>query len=481
MAHLLDPEPLMPRATHRRTVARLAALAQADGWTPWRLVQTTAAECGVSLLHGSRLVRGWTLQDATVRLADIGLRATVQQLSAWEQGTTRPSDPALDALCRLHLTRPDRLGYGTDYTSADHDRVPGPGSHASAPEYLPPVSAPLQPDRAAILRGLLGQMGLSLSAPVLAALAGAREDMTSTLASTLADTTVDQWERTAAEYDLAYQHSPPARILADSVLDFIEVRKMLGHRQPTDHRARLCHVAARLAATAGIALVAMGEHREARSWYQCAQLAAEETGDRALRAWLLAREAVIPMYYGTPAAAAQLAERARVVAGSTVCSTAAWAPALEARALARIGRADDARAAMTLAQRAFARLGAEHTGDLAYGYTERQLQWHIGSMHTTLGDTRRARSALDQALGMCAPGEYLDRALIALDQAAGLLKVGEIGAAAQTGMVAVATLPAEHRTGIVLTRAREVAAAVPQRAVRMPMVVELREMLALPS
>ncbi|MFB8237589.1 hypothetical protein ACFC58_13665 [Kitasatospora purpeofusca] len=303
--------------------------------------------------------------------------------------------------------------------------------------------------------------------------------MTSTLASTLADTTVDRWERTAAEYDLAYQHTPPSRILGDVVLDFIEVRQMLGRRQPADHRVRLCHVAARLAATAGIALVATGEHREARSWYQCAQLAAEETGDRGLRAWLLAREAVIPMYFGAPAAAAQLAQRARVVAGSTVCATAAWAPALEARALARLGRADEARRVMAMAERAFVRLGPEHTADLAYGHTERQLRWHIGSMHTALGDTRTAQVALDRALTLYAPGEYLDRALIALDQAAGLLHVGEIGSAAQIGMVTVATLPAEHRTGIVLTRAREVVAAVPQRAVRMPMVAELREPVAL--
>ncbi|MFE6049386.1 hypothetical protein ACFQ6N_01355 [Kitasatospora sp. NPDC056446] len=177
-------------------------------------------------------------------------------------------------------------------------------------------------------------------------------------------------------------------------------------------------------------------------------------------------------------ASAELAERIRVLPGRASCATAAWAPALKARSLARLGRADDARQAMMLAERAFARLDAEHKADLAYGYTERQLRWHVGSMYTTLGDTRRAQLALDEALDLYSPAEHLDRALIALDQAEGLLRVGEIGSAAQVGLHAVGSLPAEHRTGIVLARAASVVNAVPARAARTPMVADLRELIS---
>ncbi|MFD4657811.1 helix-turn-helix domain-containing protein [Kitasatospora sp. NPDC058444] len=472
----------MPRAADRRiTAARLAAAAEASGWTPWQLSSAIARECAVSLLQAARLSRGWSLRQAVDELAQLGQRVTVQQLSAWERGTTRPSIERLDALCRLHQTRPDRLGYGTDYTPVDSQVAPESTPNVSAEAPMDEVQAEMPSARHAILRGLLSQVGLSLSTPVLSALMSARQDGAAVFTASVSDTTVDQWESTAADYGHAYQHTPPARLLGDAVLDFLDVRQLLSRRQSADHRARLCHVAARLAATAGIALVAMGEHREARAWYRVAQLAAEETHDRALRAWLVAREAVIPFYYGAPAGAAELAERARVIAGTTVCATAAWAPALKARALARLGRPEEARAAMVLAERAFVRLGAEHTADLAYGYTERQLRWHMGSMYTTLGDIRRAQQSLDQALNLYAPTQYLDRALIALDQADGLMRIGEIGAGAQTSMVAVATLPNEHRTGIVLARAREVAAAVPPRSARLPLVVDLREMLALPS
>lgn len=327
----------------------------------------------------------------------------------------------------------------------------------------------------AILRALLAGAGVGLSAPVIDALGDVRRSMSDTLGDTLSETTMEQWERSATEYGHAYQMSPPNQLLAESVLDFVEVQLLLARRQPAEYRTRLCRVAAQLAGTAGIALVALGEHREARAWFRCAQLAAEETGDRALRAWLLTREAVIPFYFSSPQAAADLAERARLVAGNTVCSTAAWAPALEARALARLGRAGDARQAMRIAEAAFARLGADQTGDTAYGYTARQLRWHVGSMYTVLGDTRRAQAALDEALTMYAPVEYLDRALIALDQAAGLVHVGEVATAAQVGVQALATLPAEHLTGIVVSRAREVAASVPVSASRMPWVRDLRE------
>ncbi|MFF2041047.1 hypothetical protein ACFVVX_11505 [Kitasatospora sp. NPDC058170] len=470
----------MPRANHRPVAERLRAQATAERWTPWQLAQAIATTCSVSLLQANRLARGWTLEIAVAAFSGVGHRATLQQLSSWERGTARPGEVNLDGLCRLYTTRPDRLGFGRDYTKGPDAAVVLPTS-ARSPVEPPAEPAPDLAGQRAVLRALLSGVGVGLSAPVLDALGDVRRSMTDTLGDTLSETTMEHWERSAAEYGHAYQMSPPNQLLAESVLDFVEVQLHLARRQPSDYRLRLCHVAAQLAGTAGIALVALGEHREARGWFRCAQLAAEETGDRALRAWLLTREAVIPFYFGSPQAAADLAERARLVAGNTLCATAAWAPALEARSLARLGRADDARKAMRIAETVFARLGTDQTGDTAYGYTARQLRWHTGSMHTVLGDTRRARAALDEALTMYAPVEYLDRALIALDQATGLLHVGEVSAAAQVGVQALTELPDEHRTGILLSRAREVAAGVPAAAARLPWVRDLREAVMTPT
>ncbi|MFF3749837.1 helix-turn-helix domain-containing protein [Streptomyces sp. NPDC002018] len=448
-----------------QSVRTLIARSEADRWTPWQLSAAISERCGCSLLKAHRLGRDWTLHTACERLAQSGGRVTVQQLSAWETGRGRPGESNLDLLCRMYETRPDRLGYGHDYTPSGESETDSSGSDRFATKPRENQPAPI------------GLTSMPPTSTALSALASVRRSMTTILATPIAETTIEQWDRQAAEYGHAYQITPPATLLASSIGDLLELRALLEQRQPTDVRTRLCRIAAQLAGTAGIALVALGEHREARQWYHLGQLLAEETGDRALRAWLLAREAVIPLYFGAPAAALALAERARLVAGSTVCATAAWAPSLETRALARLGRVREARDAMALAQRAFSRLGTSDTSDTAYGYTERQLVWHGGSMWTTLGDSRRAQAALHAARDLYSPDEHLDRALIAMDEATCLVGVGEIAVACRETEMLLLGLPAEHRTGIVVSRARDLLASIPARGSTLAAVGDLRELV----
>ncbi|MFG3344430.1 helix-turn-helix domain-containing protein [Streptomyces sp. NPDC048018] len=446
----------MSRSDGKRSTARaIVARADAESWTPWQTAAAIDSETECGLLQAHRLAHDWTLADARGQLAALGARVTVQQLSSWERGKGRPNDENLDRLCRMYRTRADRLGFGADYTPAPDEPAPT----VPVPRTTTTARRPEAP------AGPMSLAELRVSASAL-------------LGGSVAETTLDQLERSAAEHGHEYQILPPAELLAGSVADFHTVKGLLTGRQPADVRARLCRIAAQLAGTTGIALVALGEHREARSWYHLGQMLAEETGDRALRAWLLAREAVIPFYFGAPAAALQLAERARLVAGSAVCATAAWAPALEARALARMGRAREAQDALALAEAAFARLGAADTSDTAYGYTERQLVWHGGSMWTTLGDTRHAQAALQRARGLYSPTEHLDQALISMDEAESLVAVGEVSVACRATESLLLGLPPEHFTGIVISRAREVLAAIPVREASAAPVRDLQELVA---
>ncbi|MCA1222721.1 hypothetical protein [Streptomyces sp. 8L] len=132
---------------------------------------------------------------------------------------------------------------------------------------------------------------------------------------------------------------------------------------------------------------------------------------------------------------------------------------------------------MALAHKAFGRLGSAETSDTAYGYTERQLAWHDGSMWTTLGDTRRAQSSLAKAHDLYAPTEHLDQALIAMDEASCLMQVGETSVACRETEILLLGLPEEHRTGIVISRARELLASVPVRSRTHPAVRDLHEVL----
>jgi hypothetical protein len=132
---------------------------------------------------------------------------------------------------------------------------------------------------------------------------------------------------------------------------------------------------------------------------------------------------------------------------------------------------------MRLAQAAFLRLPAVETADTAFGYTERQLVWHEGSMWTALGDTRRAQAALQRAREMYPPTEYLDQALIALDEATCLMRRGEVAVACREAGQVMLSLPPEHLTGIVVNRAGNLLLSVPTRAAATGSVQDLREII----
>ncbi|WP_190047218.1 hypothetical protein [Streptomyces galilaeus] len=84
--------------------------------------------------------------------------------------------------------------------------------------------------------------------------------------------------------------------------------------------------------------------------------AAAESGDDQLHAWVLTREAMVPLNYGAPKAAAGLAERARHVAGHRPTAAAVLAAAVAARAYALNHQSEQARAALADADALLGRL-----------------------------------------------------------------------------------------------------------------------------
>jgi transcriptional regulator with XRE-family HTH domain len=73
-----------------------------------------------------RLANGWSRTEVSSRLDMLyqtdGLappRITSAELCRWEHGQRRPSDERIEYLCRLYRTRPDRLGFGIDFSGTD--------------------------------------------------------------------------------------------------------------------------------------------------------------------------------------------------------------------------------------------------------------------------------------------------------------------------------------------------------------------------
>ncbi|GHH80469.1 hypothetical protein GCM10018781_60930 [Kitasatospora indigofera] len=148
-----------------------------------------------------------------------------------------------------------------------------------------------------------------LTTTALGQLAGERHTLDAALAGHPTPTDLDYWEQVADTYALGYGGQPPAARLAEIAADVVELRTLLGRPQTAADRGRLCRTVGQLSGMAAIVLHDLGEAQEARGWFHSARLAANESGDRQVLAWICAREAMTPLTYGVPREAVRLADR----------------------------------------------------------------------------------------------------------------------------------------------------------------------------
>ena len=380
--------------------------------------------------------------------------------------------------------------------------VPGPAIAGSAQAADPAALSVGEMDDDMVRRTLLRLMA-DPGAPADGRFFGAVERIRRRLDEALLGSTVsvamlDHWEGMTGEYGRQYMTVPPMRLLCDVLLDLGDVRRMCEQRQPLEFVERLCRLAARLAGLAGMTMIDVGDHRVARSFFSTARTAADETGDRHLRAWVAVRESLVPLYYGDPAQAAAAARASADLAGHQPCVAGVMAPVVEARALARLARARAgggvpgtvggrggaggaevrrASAALDQAHEALERLPEEDRRDTVFGYTERQLLFHQGDALVTLGDCRGADDAFGQAMRLYAPAEFLDRSLVTLGRARCRLEAGEPEEALRLSRDTLLGLPSQHRPGIVLRAARSLGEAVAAKHGDFPAVRDYREVL----
>jgi hypothetical protein len=308
------------------------------------------------------------------------------------------------------------------------------------------------------------------------------------VSGTVSPIMLDEWEEATVGYGRQYMTVPPLRLLCDVLLDFGDVRRMSERRQSIEFSDRLCRLAGRLAGLIGMIMINVGDQRLARSFFRTARTAADETGDRHLRAWVAVREALVPLYYGDPAEASVLARAGAGLAGSNPCVAGVMAPVLEARALAwAAARRDDAgggpalrrvKTLITPVHEALARLPASERGDTAFGYTRRQLLFHEGDTLVMLGDHLGAEQAFASSLDLYASDEILDRSLISLGLARCRLEADEPEEALRLGLDTLLAVPREHRSEIMMRTARLLADTVAARHGEQRAVRDYREALA---
>ncbi|MET8676068.1 hypothetical protein ABZW18_00285 [Streptomyces sp. NPDC004647] len=366
---------------------------------------------------------------------------------------------------------------------ADALRIPGallglaarPWEHSSPTPHAESDDGEDPMNRRHLLRGALAA---GLTGTALTALTDTRQSLDLALAADTAPADLSDLEAAAEAYGYGYHGQSPTRVLADIAGDFADLRPFLDSPQPVATRIRVCRAAGQMAGMIAIVLHDLGARKEARKWFATASTAAKESGDRQLHGWVLAREAMVPLNYGAPQAAALLAEQARQAAGNRPTAAATLAAAVAARAYALSHQPEQARQAVAAADAFMERLDAGARADTWLTHGEQKHHVHLSHSFTALGDTRSARESQQRALELSAPTSTMTRSLLTIDGAACFHHDGDTEQACQGTVAVLDSLPADYRTGLVHRRAMDLYRSIPTYHHREVAVRELRDVLA---
>lgn len=250
-----------------------------------------------------------------------------------------------------------------------------------------------------------------------------------------------------------YHGRDPQTVLSTMHDDLRLLREVLERPRTARDRATLVRTTAGLTALVAIIQHDRGNQQDAQHWFTTAARAASESGDRKMLAWVLARHAMVPLNYGAPLAAADLAARARRIAGSTPSAAAALAAAVSSRALAATGDRRGALNAVARARGTIEHLDRTGLADTWFGYPPQKHSVHLSQAFTLLGETRQAHAEQDAALALTKSPSVMTRALLALDNAQCVLADRDPQSAADMAAEVWKHLPMGFRTGLVRTRA----------------------------
>jgi hypothetical protein len=399
----------------------------------------------------------------SARLYGVPAAANDRLVRAWERSEKRPGPSYQRLLCEVFGATPAELGF----------RAALPG------EIEPGGSVPAEDDDVR-RRSFLELIGSAMLTHAGQQLDGVRRGLDVALGHVPDAQDVEEWERTAHAYSHDLGPAAPSEILPNLLEDFDEIRHVI-ERAPAPVQRRLIRVAGQLAALTAHTVVGVGQPQAARRWWRTAKLAADRAGDPELAAYVRGQQAVQALYGGyLPAHVIELADVALGEAQGTPGTGAVSALAARAQALALMGRAGPARAALRAVDATFDRLpDAVRDGTPSFGWPEYKLRHVQSFVHTHVGDTARAQDAQDQALALYPALSFRGPTQVRLHRARCLIGDGDVTEGARYAAGVLAELPAQRRgDGFIARVARDALAAVPEQARALPAVSAYREVLA---
>jgi tetratricopeptide (TPR) repeat protein len=325
-------------------------------------------------------------------------------------------------------------------------------------------------------RRLLEALGLAGTGS-LVALEALRHDLIRATGDTAASQ--GEWEAVIWDYGYSYNVTPPTDLLTDLSIDLAVAQGQFARETDEFARRGLLRTMALLQAFLAQTLSNLGNTRAGRRWWRTARTTADRARDPQVQTWVRGREIIRGLHESWPLPQVlELADEAVALNAQPGMGTGSVLLG-RAQVLAVMGRATEAKAALTRAYRAVDQLPDRIASDTSsmYGWSEYRLRHGESLIYTHLGDLRRATQAQDRALALYPDHMFRARAQVQLHQALGLVKSGDPEAGAAHAQRVITDLPEAQRIEVVLEVARSVVQTIPPAERHRPEATALRELL----
>lgn len=316
------------------------------------------------------------------------------------------------------------------------------------------------------------------SSPAVEALQSIRDGVDRTVGRDVSSH-LGEWEETVAEYGYSYLIHPPHVLVRDLAADLVAVQRVAGYA-PGRARPSWQRIIGGLAALMAKTLCNLGQSRVAREWWATAQHAADASGDRDLSLWVRGEQLVHGLYEGRPPVIL-LRKADRSVAGDGgMLRGMLHVRSVRAQLLAIEGAPGAAAAELAACEEIFGRLPSAITSEVrsVAGWAEDRLRYTEAWVHAHTGDRDRLDAAVARGLQVLPTSEPRIRVQLNLLRAAGHVRAGDTTEGVRHAHAAYEAQPAEHRTVMVRSLARQVVDAVPPPRRAEPVVTAYAELLA---
>jgi transcriptional regulator with XRE-family HTH domain len=422
-------------------------------------------------LREQRHARGWSAAEMARRLQQ-GAKANgdttipscatlTAYILRWERGTITPTERYRLHYCTALGIPPAQFGPGQaengrgqptgnhsgslpaipDASSArpgadSHGWLPGPGGYRGAGEHARAAAHAEWPAGTSIRPDL-----------VIMAIAEESQDFGEWAdTSNTGDATLEHYAAQVRQLARDYVHTPPYPLLLDAkrLRDRV-FTKLQGHQQPGQARD-LYVVAAQVCGLLAWMSGDMSFYRAADMHAQTAWVCAEQASHDGARAWVRVTQSKLAYWKARYTESAQLAEDG--LRYPSADSGQAMLGLFQARALARLGREQEAASALAQARAGLERAGPDEVGGL-WGVSEARYHSVAVNTHLWRHDPAQVLAEAQQALTLFEATDPCDRnygaeAHTRIDQAQAQLLSRNLDGA-EAALRAVLTLPPECR------------------------------------